>query len=377
MVSDVPLGAFLSGGIDSTLVVAAMQQNSTRAVKTFTIGFDDQRFNEASQAAEVAQYLGTDHTEFRITAQDMLDVIPNLASIYDEPFGDSSQVPTYLVSKLARQHVTVALSGDGGDEFFGGYNRHVWLPKIDRALKFCPEPLLHALSRILGWPTLARLLRSLSHRGLLPLRMVDDKLDKLKSLLSSGRFEEIYRDLLSDWKQPHQVVRGAQTDGVSEFADIPEKLSCFQRCCLADIGLYLPDDILVKVDRASMAVGLEARSPFLDHRLAEYAMSLGPEWKVRRGKGKVILRELLAERVPPALFERPKMGFAVPLASWLRGPLREWAEELLHSRWIGPDTLLKPEPILEAWSQHLSGNRNHHHKLWNVLMLLSWLEKNR
>jgi asparagine synthase (glutamine-hydrolysing) len=377
MISDVPLGAFLSGGIDSTLVVAAMQRNSTRPVKTFTIGFEDKVFDEANQAAEVAKYLGTDHTEFRLADQDMLDVIPKLASIYDEPFGDSSQVPTYLVSKLARQHVTVALSGDGGDEFFGGYNRHVWLPRIVRGLHFCPGPILKACHRLLDWPAFSRLLSTLSGKGLLPVRMVDDKLDKLKSLLSANGLEDIYRDLLSDWKQPHRLVNGARVDSIEEFSGIPSDLPSFDRCCLADIGLYLPDDILVKVDRASMAVSLEARAPFLDHRLAEYAMTLGREWKIGRGKGKILLRELLGEAVPRELFERPKMGFAVPLADWLRGPLRDWAESLLATDGIGQDNLLRGTSIRQAWNEHLSGRRNHHHKLWNVFMLLAWLEENR
>lgn len=376
MISDVPLGAFLSGGIDSTLVVAEMQRHSSGPVKTFTIGFEDQAFDEATQASLVAKHLGTEHTELRLSPQHMLEVVPELARIYDEPFGDSSQVPTYLVSKLARQHVTVALSGDGGDELFGGYNRHVWLPRISAFLAGCPRPIVGLLRKAFSSQQFRVFLGSLSRRGILPVRQVEDKLDKLQLLLEGGSVEALYRSVISDWKEVEKLTNGLTSGCIDEFLGIDETLSRFQRLCLADIGLYLPDDILTKVDRASMAVSLEARSPFLDHRLAEQALMLGKHEKVRWGKGKVILRTLLAEKVPANLFERPKMGFAVPIASWLRKELREWAEDLLTSDRIGPDGLLSKKLIKTTWSEHVSGQRNHHDKLWNILMLLAWLREN-
>lgn len=377
MISDVPLGAFLSGGIDSTLTVSAMQRLSSRPVKTFTIGFADAGYDEAGHAAKVADYLGTEHTELRLTARDVLDTIPSIAAMYDEPFGDSSQVPTYLVSRLARKNVTVALSGDGGDEFFAGYNRHVWLPRMSRYLSYCPRPLREFSATMLDSKQLRSLLSFLSARKLLPVRLIDEKLNKIQFLLRCNGLQEMYRDLLSDWKEPSQLITGCRTKAaVNEFEPIPPGLPLLQRLLYADIKLYLPEDILTKVDRASMAVSLEARAPFLDHRLAEYALSIRPESKLRGSSGKLLLRQLLARQIPPELFERPKMGFAIPIADWLREDLQEWAQDLIHSSWTESGGLLNRQAILSTWQEHSTGSHNRHHELWNILMLLSWLETN-
>jgi len=374
LISDVPLGAFLSGGIDSSLVVATMQKLGSAQVKTFTIGFTQGEFNEAEQAREVARHLGTDHTEIVVSPDDLLSIVPELPLIYDEPFADSSQIPTILVSRLARKSVTVALSGDGGDESFAGYNRHLWLPRIARALHLFPGPALVALSNLLSWPHLEKLLVRLSERKLLPVRMVRDKLDKLRTLLKCRDYPSLYRQAVSDTATPEALL-AAPVRGVMEEADWDATDDLLLKGCLADLQFYLPNDILVKVDRASMSCGLEARSPFLDHHLVEKALAAPASWKVGRNGGKVILREWLTKELPPHLFERPKMGFAVPLDEWLRGPLKEWAESLLTGR--RASEWLAPGAALELWRQHQTGTRRHHHLLWNLLMLLAWLEENQ
>ena len=374
MVSDVPLGAFLSGGIDSSAVVALMQAASDRPVRTFSIGFHDERYNEARHAKKVAAHLGTDHTEQYVTAEEARDVIPMLPAMYDEPFADSSQIPTFLVSRIIRDHVTVALSGDGGDELFAGYNRYVFAATHQRQLARFPMALRRA-----G----ARGLRLLSPRAwdkiflLAPARVrprvAGDKLHKLATVLDKDE-DAFYRQLVSHWTEPEAVVLGATEprglvwdDGVREV--VPAFIARMQ---YLDTLTYLPDDILTKVDRASMAVSLEARVPILDHRVVELAWRLPHRFKVRNGKTKWLLRQLLYKHVPERLLERPKMGFGMPIDEWLRGPLRDWCESLLDPKALGEDGLFDPAPIRRKWDEHLSGKLNWQYLLWDILMFQAW-----
>lgn len=380
MEADVPLGALLSGGIDSSTVVALMQAQSKRPVKTFSIGFHEAAYNEAEQAKAVARHLGTEHTELYVTAEEARAVIPRLPQIYDEPFADSSQIPTFLVSQMTRRHVTVALSGDAGDELFGGYNRHFWAQSIWRKLGWMPGPIRGALALGLtgvspqGWDRLWSFLGPALPRRL-RARLPGDKLHKLAAVLASASAEAMYRGLVSHW-DPASVVLGAAepptllTDR-ARWADLPDFA---QSMMFLDLASYLPDDILAKVDRASMAVSLEARVPFLDHRVAEFAWRLPLDMKIRRGQGKWILRQVLYNYVPQALMERPKMGFAVPLDAWLRGPLRDWAESLLDESRLRQEGYFDPVPIRRKWSEHLCGQRNWQNHLWDVLMFQAWLD---
>lgn len=372
MASDVPLGAFLSGGIDSSLVVAMMAKYASQPVKTYTIGFVERSYDEAEQARAVSRVLGTDHTELYLAESDVLSEIPSLSEVSDEPFGDSSLLPTQLVSKLARTEVTVALSGDGGDEFFAGYNRHVWLPKLEQNFSKVPGVLMEYLARLLSWPRLRLLLNGLAERGMIPVRMLDNKLDKLQSLMGARGLESLQRDALSDWKQPNFLVQGCTLDSVNEFEGVPEGLAAVERLCRSDALFYLPEDILFKVDRSSMYHSLEARSPFLDHKLVEFSLDLPLSLKLDEGGGKSILRRLLKQYLPSELVERPKMGFAVPLQSWLRGPLRDWSEDLLRSEALASGEFMRPDVVLAVWDEHLAGRRDHSGKLWNVLMFLAW-----
>ncbi|MHB8938517.1 MAG: asparagine synthase (glutamine-hydrolyzing) [Thiobacillus sp.] len=381
MVADVPLGAFLSGGIDSTTVVALMQAQSSRPVKTFTIGFNEAGYNEAEHAHAVARHLGTEHTELYVTPRDAMDVIPNLATIYDEPFADSSQIPTYLVSRLARSHVTVSLSGDGGDELFGGYNRYFWARNIWRKLGWMPHPLRAALAGVIttlppaAWNTaFQRLERWLPAR----LRYANpgDKLHKAAEILAVRSPEEIYLGLVSHWKNPAHLVPGSVepltllTDP-GQQADLPD----FEhRMMVLDTVTYLPDDILTKVDRAAMAVSLETRVPLLDHRLLEFAWTLPLDMKIRHGQGKWLLRQVLYRHVPQAMMERPKMGFGVPIDHWLRGPLKDWAAALIEPGRLAREGFFDPAPIQRKWVEHQSGSRNWSYHLWDVLMFQAWLQ---
>jgi asparagine synthase (glutamine-hydrolysing) len=381
MIADVPLGAFLSGGIDSSTVVALMQAQSDRPVKTFTIGFHEAEYNEAAHAAAVARHLGTEHTELYVTPDEARATIPQLPAIYDEPFSDPSQIPTYLVSALARRQVTVSLSGDGGDELFGGYNRYSWGAAIWRRIGRVPAPLraiaargLTAVSPV-GWD------RGLRHLGpLLPTslrqRTPGDKLHKVAEVLAVGSPEELYRGLISHWKAPERLVRGAcePATAITDRARWAALPSFTQRMMYLDLITYLPDDILTKVDRASMAVSLEARVPLLDHRVVEFAARVPLGMKIRGGQGKWLLRQVLYRYVPESLIERPKMGFGVPIDTWLRGPLREWAEGLLDERRLREEGFFDPEPIRRAWAEHLSGARNWQYLLWDVLQFQAWLE---
>lgn len=379
MVADVPLGAFLSGGIDSSTVVALMQAQSSRPVKTFTIGFNEDGYNEAVHAKAVARHLGTEHTELYVTPQQVLDVIPILPSLYSEPFADSSQIPTFLVSQLARQRVTVSLSGDAGDELFCGYNRYVLTRKLWQRIGRLPLPVRRlAAAGICGlspmvWNALLRPLRPLMLASLRHAN-VGDKLHKGAGLLASPSVEMLYLSLISGW-EPYGLVLGAQ-EPLTHLRGKPLPLTGLddvQRMMVLDTITYLPDDILVKVDRAAMGLSLETRVPFLDHRVVEFAWQLPQHLKLRGRVGKWALRQVLYRHVPKALIERPKMGFGVPIDSWLRGPLREWAEDLIDESRLRQEGYFNPAPIRKKWAEHLSGQRNWQHHLWSVLMFQAWL----
>jgi asparagine synthase (glutamine-hydrolysing) len=379
MVSDVPLGAFLSGGIDSSMIVSLMQQESVRPVRTFSIGFHESAYDEAKHAKRVARHLGTEHTEMYVSAEQAMQVIPSIPDLYDEPFADSSQIPTFLVSQMARQHVTVALSGDGGDELLGGYNRYFWTKRLWEKLGWMPQPLRSTLANMImsvspsSWDKLLYWLgRPFGHRYPQP----GDKLYKVADLLAAREAEEIYWRLVSTWRDAKHPVVGLNQLVISPAADMPQPvlLSLESRMMFFDQVSYLPDDILVKVDRAAMGVSLETRIPFLDHRLVEFSWSIPLSMKIRNGQGKWLLRQLLSRYVPNELIDRPKQGFSVPLGDWLRGPLKDWAESLLDEDRLRQEGLLNPVPIREKWLEHLSGHRNWQYMLWNVLMFQAWLD---
>ena len=379
MASDVPLGAFLSGGIDSSTVVALMQTESPTPVRTFTIGFHEAEYNEAGFAKQVADHLQTDHTELYVTPEQALAVIPNLASLYDEPFADSSQIPTFLLSEMAGRHVTVALSGDGGDELFGGYNRYFWGRTLRRRIGWIPSSLRPLVARSIRqlplwfWNRLFNM-----SGGLLPsVRAPGEKLYKVADMLDYGDLDDLYCEFVSHWKDPSEIIVGGKEPPtlLSDRSAWPKLLDFTARMMFLDSVTYLPDDLLVKVDRASMAVALEARIPFLDHQIVEFAWRLPITFKIReKDQGKWIVRRLLERYVPAQLFERPKMGFGVPLDSWLRGPLREWAEALLDEHRLRREGFFHPNPIRRKWAEHLSGTANWQYHLWDVLMFQSWLE---
>jgi asparagine synthase (glutamine-hydrolysing) len=381
IIADVPLGAFLSGGIDSSMIVALMQAQSSRPVQTFSIGFHEKGYNEAAYAAQVARYLGTEHTELYISSQEAIAVIPQLPIIYDEPFADSSQIPTFLVSKLARRHVTVVLSGDGGDELFGGYNRYFWCRQIWSKLGRIPSLARQLAAQVLRTPAPSAWDRVFASAGpFLPARFrqahAGDKLHKLAAILASDSPAVIYEQLISQWQSPSDIViNGSEPSGPSNKVWSHSVLTDLtERMMLLDLITYLPDDILTKVDRASMAVGLEARVPLLDHRLVEFVWRLPVRLKVRDGTGKWMLRQVLDRYVPRELTDRPKMGFGVPIDTWLRGPLRNWAEDLLDESKLKGEGYFHSAPIRKKWEEHLTGRRNWQYPLWCVLMFQAWLK---
>lgn len=387
MIADVPLGAFLSGGIDSSLVVALMQALSSRPVRTFTIGFNESAYNEAHHARLVARHLGTDHTEVYLTPVETLAVIPKLPLLYDEPFADSSQIPTALVCAMARQHVTVALSGDGGDEAFGGYRRYVQARDICRRLSRVPAWLLRAMSQTIRqvpmtfWESVASLLQPIA-RGRLRRDALGYRVLRLADRLGCTTSPRLYRHLMSYWFAPTQlVVDGREPSTLLDVAPEKKNLDEFaDQMMLLDTLTYLPDDILVKVDRASMAVALEVRAPLLDHRVQEFAWRLPLALKLHDRRGKIVLRRLLSRYVPEALFERPKTGFGVPIYRWLRGPLRDWAEDLLAQQRLEREGYLKPPPIRQVWESVLAGQSEWEQGgelVWSVLMFQAWLEQVR
>jgi len=374
LVADVPLGAFLSGGIDSSAVAAMMRMKSNAPVRTYSIGFREQGFDEAPHASAVAAHLGTEHTELYVSAKEAQDAIPLMPEIYDEPFADSSQIPTYLLSKLTRQHVTVALSGDGGDELFAGYTRHRFANRIQSMPPRVAQLLASGLDMAgpAVWDRLFKLVparRRPSYGG--------DKMQKTAAMLREGP-QGAYRSLVSAWDDPEAIVLGAREPKGAIFdpdlaAALPDGLDRMQ---YLDTLTYLPDDILTKVDRASMAVGLEVRVPILDHRIVEFSWRLPSRFKMRGGKGKWLLRQLAYRHVPKALLDRPKSGFAVPIGAWLRGPLCDWAEALLQPARLEESGLLDAAPIRARWEEHLDGRRNWHGSLWTVLMFQAWREAN-
>ena len=382
-IADVPLGAFLSVGVDSSAVVALMQAQSRLPVRTFTIGFHEAGFNEADYAKAVAQHLGTNHTELYVTPEEAQAVIPKLPDLYDEPFADSSQIPTHLVAQLARQHVTVALSGDGGDEMFGGYNRYVWGREIWRRIGILPVGVRRAAAQAVTglspqrWDALAQWMSPLLPRRL-RISQFGDRLHKLASILDAASPDALYRRLLSQQQNPGAVVIGGLESPtwadrqlqVANLEDFTDRMMCH------DLTAYLPGDILTKVDRAAMGVSLETRVPLLDHEVVEFSWRVPQSMKVRGGQSKWLLRQLLYKYVPRELIERPKQGFGVPLDQWLRGPLREWAESLLDAERLRREGYLDPVPIRQKWEEHLSGRRNWQYWLWNVLMFQAWLETN-
>ncbi len=387
MLSDVPLGAFLSGGVDSSLIVALMQRQSDEPVRTFTVGFDEAGFDESSHARAVARHVGTDHTEIRVSEADARAVIPSLPLLYDEPFADPSQIPTHLVCKAARTGVTVALSGDAGDEMFGGYNRYLWGPKLWG--RFGPLPF--AVRRRLGagmtalpesvWDALGQL-RNRLRPGVAGVSGAGEKIHRVANALSAARtIDDLYRSLVSAWTELPQASlpeSGPTREPVSALDDpLPTHGTDNNtlRMMYRDAMTYLPDDILCKVDRAAMGVGLETRVPFLDPDVADLAWRLPLEMKVRGAQGKWALRQVLYRHVPKELIERPKSGFAIPIGQWLRGPLRGWAEALLDPVRMHGQGYLDPAPIQRAWKEHLAGGRSHTEKIWTILMFQAWLQE--
>jgi asparagine synthase (glutamine-hydrolysing) len=381
MMADVPLGAFLSGGIDSSTVVALMQAQSSRPVKTFTIGFNEEGYNEAVHAKAVARHLGTDHTEMYVTPQQALEVIPKLPSLYCEPFADSSQIPTFLVSQLARQKVTVSLSGDAGDELFAGYNRYVLARNIWGKISRLP-PGVRSLAALgirtlspTAWNTLIGPIQPLAPRALRQANF-GDKLHKGAHVLAAQSVDDLYLGLVSHWKPEDLVIGGHEPATCLNGNRLAlAGLDDVQRMMALDAITYMPDDILVKVDRAAMGVSLESRVPFLDHRVVEFAWRVPQTLKLRDGVGKWILRQVLYRYVPKELVERPKMGFGMPIDVWLRGHLKDWAEALLDEGRLRREGYFHPAPIRQKWAEHLSGARNWQYHLWDVLMFQAWLEE--
>ena len=364
MISDAPIGAFLSGGIDSSTIVALMQSQSNHPIRTFTIGFSENDFNEAKYAKKIAKHLGTNHTELYVSSKAAMDVIPKLPTIYDEPFSDSSQIPTFLLSQLAKPHVKVALSGDGADELFCGYDRYISTNNRSKKLNLIPL----SLRKILAYG-----IKSIS-----PNNWIGYKMHKGANALEAETLSNLYYILCSQWQDPTKTVINSKEPSTLLTNLKPELkgLNSQQEMMVLDFITYLPNDILVKLDRATMASSLETRVPFLDHKLIEYVWTIPHSLKLKKGDGKWILKQILNQYVPKNLTERPKMGFGVPLGSWLRGPLRDWAENLLNEKRLMQEGYFNPKLIRDKWSEHLSNKKNWEHALWNVLMFQAWIDAN-
>ena len=365
LIADVPLGAFLSGGIDSATVVAYAQRGSSTPLRTFTMGFDDVRFDETDDARAVAKHLGTDHTEVTVTGDDALGVVDRLPAIYDEPFADPSQIPTFLMCELARREVTVALSGDGGDELFLGYDRYRWARDAWRTQRVLPRALREIAARGLDVVQPGTRLGRVTVAGR-PMAQSAERLGRVLRATGTGSF---YRAICSHWSDPHALVGASPAD---DWAPSAAPWTFPEAAAIVDSVAYLPDDILVKVDRAAMASSLETRAPLLDQRLFDFAWSLPVAARLRGHVGKHLLRELLYQQVPRTLVDRPKRGFGVPLAAWLRGPLKEWGADLLDASRLSADGVFAPDVVTKAWHQHQSGVANHEYRLWDVLMFQAW-----
>jgi len=381
MISDVPLGAFLSGGVDSSTIVALMQAQSDRPVQTFTIGFKEANFDESPHAAAVAKHLGTDHVKMRVTESDARDVIPILPKLYDEPFADSSQIPTYLVCSAARKHVTVAISGDGGDELFGGYNRYIRGPGLWHRISGMPSTIrrlaIQTAQRIpeYSWDMFGAIYNKV-RTGNTGISNLGTKVHRLcERLHLTESLDDLHFNMASTWVKPEEVIRENINEPLSQFKDplpiIAEKDPAMQMM-VQDMRSYLPDDILCKVDRAAMGISLETRTPFLDPDVVALASRIPTNLKIRDGHGKWVLRQVLYKHIPPEIIDRPKVGFAIPIGLWLRGPLREWAEELLSHKRLTEDGLFKTDIIRGVWAEHLSGRQDLSAKLWTILMFQAW-----
>ena len=379
MISDVPLGAFLSGGIDSSTVVALMQSQSFQPVNTFTIGFAENEYNESQYAKKIAKHLGTNHSELYVSSKTAMEVIPKLPTIYDEPFSDSSQIPTFLVSQFAKQNIKVALSGDGGDELFCGYTRHAISKNFLNISRLIPLTFRKIISNGIksvspqSWNRLSKFLPGLNNYS-----KFGDKIHKGADILNARTLFDIYYILCSHWQNPTKTVINSEEPGTF-LTDLRPKLKGLnsqQQMMVLDFITYLPNDILVKVDRAAMSSSLETRIPFLDHKLIEYVWKIPHSLKFRNGNGKWILKKILNKYVPKNLTERPKMGFEIPIGSWLRGPLRDWAENLLNKKRLQQEKYFNPELIRDKWEEHLSGKKNWQYDLWDILMFQAWIDEN-
>jgi len=384
MISDVPLGAFLSGGVDSSAIVALMQEQSAQPVQTFTIGFDEVAFDESPHAAVVANHLGTEHTKLHVTEEDVREIIPDLPDFYDEPFADSSQIPTHLVCRAARQKVVVALSGDGGDELFGGYNRYFWGPKVWDQFSLLPYSFRLVLGRAIRsvpinvWDAVGTKYNLLK-RGSTGISRLGDKAHRLSDRLRNVKTnDDLYRSLVSEWPLESGILKNATRNPISQLDDPLPNIGVedpAMQMMLQDMRSYLPDDILCKVDRAAMVVSLETRTPFLDPDVIRLSTRLPIDMKIRNGQGKWALRQVLYQHVPREIIERPKAGFAIPIGIWLRGPLRDWAEDLLSHERLGKDGFFDPDIVYQTWLEHLSGRRDWTSRLWAILMFQAWYEK--
>ncbi|PCJ15900.1 MAG: asparagine synthase (glutamine-hydrolyzing) [Candidatus Cloacimonadota bacterium] len=382
MQSDVPLGAFLSGGIDSSLIVSLMQTQSQNRVKTFTIGFEEDQYNEAKFAKDVANHLKTDHTEMYVSSKQTLDVIPNLARYWDEPFADASQIPTFLVSQIAKSKVSVCLSGDGGDELFSGYDRYLWTEKIWNKIKVLPHFLRSNISTIVSkinpqtFNFLCNCIKTLS-KNKLQFNNFSGKITKLSPALSSSNVYELYYSLLSHWSKPQNIViDGRETINITNrIKNYKFKEEIIEWAMFCDFNNYLPDDILTKVDRATMAVSLEGRVPLLDHRVIEFSWKLPRNMRIKNGTTKSILRNILYDYVPKKLIDRPKKGFSIPMDTWLKGPLKEWACDLLSEDKLKREGYFNPKPIITKLNEYLKGNGGWHYHLWDILMFELWLDE--